>query len=186
MARRRRSSRRKNPVLANPRKSRHSRRRRNPVLANPRHHRRMRRRNARYNPVLMNPVHKGDVGRMILNTIVVGGLAVATAIGLDALLAQPFAASLSAPIKATLKIGLGLAAGVAAGMALPKVPAVAAGLAVGGAVDGMRDLYDLYIAPRLLPAPAPTTTGQAGRLLGMGGMPAGFVGYNPAACGIRN
>jgi hypothetical protein len=136
--------------------------------------------------------------RMILNSVVVGGVVVVTQLAMEMLLAK---VAWSAPWKAATKIGVGLLGGVGLAYALPKTPSVPAGFAVGGVAGGLRDFYDLYLA-RYLPSTSAgtssttttqTTTQQttitppAGQaMLPAGGVPSGYVGYSREACAVPN
>lgn len=140
-------------------------------------------------------------GRMILASVVVGAVAVVTAVGLDMALAG---LAWTAPVKALVKIGAGLAVGVGIGAAakmpsdpsrLGVAPALASGVAIGGVYSGLRDLWALYVAPMLAPAPVapplpppnPNPTGYAwpaAQAQLPGGVPASYVPYTPATCGV--
>jgi hypothetical protein len=172
----------------------------NPGYDNPRHGRRSfygRRSRRRYsNPIATMSDRGGTTGqragRMVLNTLILasvgGGEIILVGYGLKRV-------SWSTPIRAGFKIALGLGGGLGLGYALPQVPQVAAGFAVGGVLDGLIDLWNAYIAPRLagttaaatapVTTPAVTTTpAPSGQTLMPGGIPRQYAGYSPAACGV--
>jgi hypothetical protein len=178
------------------------------VLANPRrsmHHRRR-----HYNLGYANPSTASGgqrATRMIINSIVVGGVATLTNVAINLGLNK---LTWSAPAKAATKIAIGLLGGLGLAYLMPTVPSVPAGVAVGGVAFGLNDLYNQYVAPRLSGTAAGTTTtsttatnpatGQtttstsqtttspsiqpSAQALLPGGVPAGYAGYNPAACAV--
>lgn len=161
--------------------------------------RRARRRHFAYNnPTRVAVAVRGETGaqragRMIMNSVVVGGVATLTAVGMNMALAR---VAWSGGVKAATKIGVGLVGGLGLAYLLPTVPSVAAGFSVGGVIDGFLDLWNMYVAPRLTAmttsttttttttqTPAPTGTLPAGQAM-FGGIPRQYAGYSPAACGV--
>lgn len=174
-----------------------------------RHHhaRKPHHRHHRANPVTMTAQSGESQGekamRMVMFSAVVGGVATVTAVGLNLVLNQSFASSLQPPIKAAIKIGVGLLGGVGLGYIAPAP--LAAGVGIGGVVDGLLDVYNLYVAPMLqsvttqapaatLPASTPgaTTPGASSapasgqQALLPSGLPRTYQGVSPAACGVRS
>lgn len=168
---------------------------------------RHRRSHHRYsNPASIAARHGGETGakragRMILNSVIVGGVATLTAVGLNMGLAKlaptwTLAGGGTATQQtygALSKIGLGLGLGLGSAYVLPNQPQVAAGISVGGVVDGFLDLWNIYVAPRIASMSAPssttttttTTTAPAGLPMGgWGGLPRQYQGVSPAACGV--
>lgn len=147
----------------------------------------------RYNPAQIVS-YSGETsmqraGRMVMNSVVVGGVGTVTAVALN-LGIQKFWPLWSPVAKAATKIVAGLAGGIGFAYLLPGTPAVAAGVSVGGVIDGFLDLYNLYVAPRLasMTTPAVTTTTTtstlpAGQAFGQP-LPRQYAGYSPAACGV--
>lgn len=178
----------------------HGRRMHNPsVFANPhhRHHRHHRRHNPAVTMTAQSGESQGEKAmRMVMFSAVVGGVATVTAVGLNLVLNQSFASSIPVGGKAAIKIGIGLLGGV--GLAFIAPAPLAAGVGVGGVVDGLLDVYNLYVAPMLqsaLPAPpvaastaAPTTSSApapGSQALLPSGLPRTYQGVSPAACGVR-
>lgn len=125
-------------------------------------------------------------GRMVLNSLIVGAVGAGEIVLAGYLLKK---VTWSAPVKALTKIGAGLGLGLGFAYALPGAPQVAAGVSVGGVIDGMMDLFNTYIAPRLMAAPTPApvaqpTTPPAAQAFLPGGIPNQYSGYSPAACGV--
>lgn len=181
--------------------------RRNPIglaaagaaLANPSRRRRGggRRRGMRRNPSSRyNPSSRGGsfAMRAILGSLGVGAVAVATGIGEDMLLAMPFAAAISPTIKAGIKIVGSILLGAAVGgMIKGNAGAmIGSGIGLGGTVDGLKDLYDLYVAPRLAASSTTTTstttttTAPGGYAMLPAGMPSVYSGYSAQNCGVRS
>lgn len=148
-----------------------------------------RRSHRRRNPTEMVPTSGTfgqRAGRMVMNSLVVGGVGTGEVVLVGYALRNKV---MSAPTKALVKLGIGLGGGLGLAYALPKVPAVAAGFAIGGVIDGFMDLWNAYIAPRLVSAPAPTSTSStppapSAQVLMPGGIPRQYAGYSPAACGV--
>jgi len=125
-------------------------------------------------------------GRMVLNTLVVGAVGTGEVVLMGYVLRNK---PMAAPTRALVKIGVGLGGGLGLAYVAPGAPYLAAGFAVGGMIDGLMDLWNAYIAPRLVSAPAtqPTTqtsTPPAAQALMPGGIPRQYAGYSPAACGV--
>lgn len=143
----------------------------------------------RHNPATKR--EKGDVQRMIMGSLVLGAVATVTIVVFDAAIDR-FWPAWSLQAKAATKVGLGLLGAYAIGMAGGRKAApIAAGVGAGGVIDGMKSLYDLYIAPMMLQATTTTTappatgtgtgTGSAGVLL-PAGLPRNYVPATRQSC----
>lgn len=127
-------------------------------------------------------------GRMILSTAIMGGVAVVSAYGLDYAIAS-FIPAYSPQAKAGIKIGTGLVGGLLLAAVLPQsLASIPAGFAVGGVFEGLRDFFNIYIAPSI-PQPGavlvPAVTPPAAQALMPGGVPQAYQQYSPQACGVR-
>ena len=169
-------------------------------MENPRHRRsfygrRSRRRYSNPAAAAMGTSSGGQrAGRMVLSTLITASVGAGEIILVGYGLKR---VSWSTPVRAAFKIALGLGGGLGLAYALPGTPQVAAGVAVGGTLDGLIDLWNAYIAPRLVsttttapavtapattPATTPAPSGQA--FLPAAGIPRQYAGYSPAACGV--
>lgn len=144
------------------------------------------RRGRRHNPTatMLSKSTASKAGDMILGSIIVGGVAVVSAVGIDMLMAK-IAPTLSVPASAASKIGIGLAGGLLLAYFLPKsMESIPAGVSVGGVFEGFRDLYNFYIAPQLAPGPVVAITPPAAQAMLPGGIPQAYQAYSPQACGV--
>ncbi len=126
-------------------------------------------------------------GDMLLSTAIIGSVGVATGAALD-IATMKLMPTWSVLAKALTKIGAGVGIGMGvAALTSEKYAALPAGIAIGGAVSGLRDLYNLYLAQSVNTffAPAPVVVlPPAAQVLMPGGVPQAYQAYSPQACGV--
>ena len=125
-----------------------------------------------------NPAFSVDrLQRVAVSAAAVGSVTAATMI-LTNMALDKLAPTWQLPARAATKIGSGILLGTAVG-GFNGPEAVAAGLAIGGVAGGVNDLYQRYVAPRLLPAAGLPYAPPAAAGL-PGGMPAGYEAVTAA------
>lgn len=165
----------------------------NPSRKHPRRRHRARRNPSAYaNPVTRHSGGKmsgSKAGRLALATVLVSAVGTLEIAGVNILLAK-FAPTLTGLTRSLTKIGVGLLGGIGLAAVIPAkgeaYMAIPSGFAIGGVLDGFSELYNQYVMPSvnaMLNPPAATTAPSAQAML-PGGVPLGYVGYSPAACGV--